>query len=85
MKKQFMEIKELEEIAQEAHLGGDVSEHFTGKFKVKQNIDVDFPLDLLRSIDAECQQQKISRQDWIKQVCAEKIREIQNQKISSVI
>ena len=57
--------------------GADVSEHFTGNFQAKQQINITFPLELLRSIDAECQRQKIDRQDWIKLVCAEKIRDVQ--------
>ena len=77
MKKEYTEIKDIEEIAQQAHLGQNVSEHFTGQFRVKQHIDLDFPLELLRSIDTECQKHKISRQDWIKKVCVEKIREVQ--------
>ncbi|MCY7322399.1 MAG: hypothetical protein LH660_11520 [Phormidesmis sp. CAN_BIN36] len=75
-------IKDIEEIAQQAHAGVDVSEHFTGHFQAKQQINITFPLELLESIDAECQLQKISRQDWIKMSCAEKIREIQASRIS---
>jgi hypothetical protein len=85
MNKKFTEIKDLEEIAQQAQLGQDISEHFTGKFQVKQHIDLDLPLELLRSIDAECIKHKISRQDWIKKACAEKINEIQTEKILNVI
>lgn len=77
MNNKFTEIKDIEEIAQQAHSGTDVSEHFTGHFQTKQQINIAFPLELLESIDAECQLQKISRQDWIKTVCAERIREIQ--------
>jgi len=77
MSSESTEIKDIEEIAQQAHAGADVSEHFTGHFQAKQQINVAFPLELLKSIDAECQLQKISRQDWVKMVCAEKIREIQ--------
>jgi uncharacterized pyridoxal phosphate-containing UPF0001 family protein len=71
------EVKDIEEIAQQAHLGTDVSEHFTGHFQAKQQISITFPLELLRSIDSECQLQSINRQDWITMVCAEKIREVQ--------
>lgn len=77
MKQESTEIKDIEEIAQQAHLGKDVSEHFTGQFQVKQQVNIDFPLELLRSIEAECRLQKMNCQDWIKMVCAEKIHEIQ--------
>ena len=77
MSSKSTEFKDIEEIAQQAHLGADVSEHFTGNYKAKQQINIAFPLELLRSIDAECQRQNIDRQDWIKLVCAEKIREVQ--------
>jgi hypothetical protein len=82
MSSESTEIKDIEEIAQQADYGADVSEHFTGDFQAKQQINIAFPLELLKSIDAECQLQKIGRQDWIKMVCAEKIREIQAGKIS---
>lgn len=85
MRKEFTEIKDIEEIAQQAHLGNDVSEHFTGHFQVKQQINIDFPLELLQSIDAECQLQKMNRQDWIKMLCAEKIREIQASRTSNAV
>ena len=85
MKKESTEIKDIEEIAQQAHLGKDVSEHFTGHFQVKQQINIDFPLELLRSIDVECQLQKMSRQDWIKMVCAEKLREVQASRIAKTV
>ena len=77
MNSESTEIKDIEEIAQQAHSGTDVSEHFTNHFQAKQQISIAFPLELLKSIDAECQLQKISRQDWIKIACAEKIRDIQ--------
>lgn len=63
MSSESTEIKDIEEIAQQAHLGANVSEHFTGHFQAKQQISIAFPLELLRSIDAECQLQKIDRQD----------------------
>lgn len=82
MSSESTEIKNIEEIAQQAHSGADVSEHFTCHFQVKQQVNIAFPLELLKSIDAECQQQNISRQDWIKMVCVEKIREVQVSKHS---
>jgi hypothetical protein len=77
MSSESTEMIDIEEIARQAQAGADVSEHFTGHFQVKQQISVDLPLDLLRSIDAECQRNNSSRQDWIKKICAEKIAEIQ--------
>lgn len=68
------EIEDIEDIARQAHSGADISEHFTGNFQAKQQIHLALPLELLRRIDAECQRQKIDRQEWIKAVCAEKIR-----------
>ncbi len=84
MNSKSTEIKDIEEIAQQAHLGKDVSEHFTGHFQANQQVNIAFPLELLRSIDTECQLQKINRQDWIKIVCAEKIREIQSSEIPRI-
>lgn len=78
-------IRDIEEIAQQAHAGADISEHFTGHFQAKQQISIALPLDLLQSIDAECEQQKMNRQDWIKMVCAEKIRQVQSNKISKAV
>ncbi|NET60498.1 MAG: hypothetical protein F6K47_31480 [Symploca sp. SIO2E6] len=85
MSSKFTEIKDIEEIAQQAHLGADVSEHFTGHLQAKQQINIALPLELLQSIDAECQRQQINRQDWIKVVCAEKIREVQASRISKAV
>ncbi|NER99332.1 MAG: hypothetical protein F6J86_36850 [Symploca sp. SIO1B1] len=81
----FTEIKDIEDIAQQAHLGADVSEHFTGNFQAKQQINIALPLELLKSIDAKCQRQKLNRQDWIQLVCAEKIREVQAREISKAV
>jgi hypothetical protein len=85
MSSESTNLKDIEEIARQAHSGEDVSEHFTEHFQAKQQIDIAFPLELLKSIDAECQLQKISRQDWIRMACAEKIREIQASRISKAI
>ncbi|MGK7929275.1 MAG: hypothetical protein AB4290_29225, partial [Spirulina sp.] len=68
-----------------AHSGVDVSEHFTGHFQAKQQISIALPLELLQSIDAECQRQKIDRQDWIKMACAEKICQIQANRTSKAV
>jgi hypothetical protein len=82
MNSKSTEIQDIEEIAQQAHLGADISEHFTGHFEAKQQINLALPLDLLRSIDADCQRLKIDRQDWIRTACLEKIREIPTPQIS---
>ena len=85
MNRESTEIKDIEEIAEIAHLGADVSEYFNGHFQAKQQINIAFPLELLRTIDAECKLQKIDRQDWIKLVCAEKIREVQASRMSKAV
>ena len=69
-------IKDVEDIAKQAHAGIDVSEHFTGQYQAKQRIDVTFPMELLRSVDEDCRQRNISRQDWIHAACTEKLRNI---------
>ncbi|NEQ69513.1 MAG: hypothetical protein F6K21_29285 [Symploca sp. SIO2D2] len=66
------EIKDIEEIAQQAHLGADVFEHFTGNFQAKQQINIALLLELLQSIDTECQRENLDRQDWIKLVSLRK-------------
>jgi len=68
---------EIEEIAEQAELGLDVSEHFTGQYSAKQFVSIDFPLELLRAIDAECKQVGVTRQAWIKLACDERLRQIQ--------
>lgn len=85
MSSESTEIKDIEKIAQDAHLGADVSEHFTGYFQAKQHINIVLPLELLRSIDAECKLQKIDRQEWIKTVCAERIREIETSRVLKAV
>lgn len=66
----------IEEIAERAESGEDVSTYFTGQYHAKQNVTVDFPLSLLRQIDAECERLGVTRQAWIKMVCDERIRQI---------
>lgn len=68
----------IEEIAEQAEQGHDVSEHFTGQHAVKQFVSIDFPLELLHAIDAECRQVGVSRQAWIKMACDERLRQIQS-------
>jgi len=69
--------EDIEKIAEAAERGEDVSEHFTGNFVAKQRVNIDFPLALLRQIDAECKRVGVTRQSWIKIMCDEKLREIQ--------
>ena len=61
---------DIETIAEQAERGEDVSGYFTNQHVAKQQVNVDFPLDILRQIDAECQRAGITRQSWIKMVCA---------------
>jgi predicted DNA binding CopG/RHH family protein len=68
-------IQSIDDIAQQAHSGADISEHFTGEFKAKQQVSIAFPLELLKRIDSECQRHNITRQEWIQLACDEKIRE----------
>lgn len=67
---------EIEEIAERAQKGEDISGYFTGKHLAKQRVNVDFPLNLLRQIDAECQRLGITRQAWIKTACDERLRQV---------
>jgi hypothetical protein len=62
---------DIEAIAEQAERGEDVSAYFTNQHVAKQWVNVDFPLDLLRQIDTECQRAGVTRQAWIKMVCAE--------------
>ena len=74
MKKKRDEIENIEEIAEKAQRGQDISKYFTGQYVAKQRVNIDFPLELLRMIDAECRRIGITRQGWIKMACDEKIR-----------
>jgi hypothetical protein len=69
---------EIEEIAERAERGEDVSAYFTGQHRATQRVNVDFPLNLLRQIDAECQRLGVTRQAWIKMACDERIRQIES-------
>lgn len=40
----------------------------------KQRVNVDFPLNLLRAIDDECDRLGVPRQAWIKMACDERLR-----------
>jgi hypothetical protein len=65
------EQRDIEDIAERAERGEDISAHFTKTYTAKQRVNIDFPLALLRDIDAECQRIGITRQAWIKMACAE--------------
>jgi hypothetical protein len=69
---------DIEEIAKRAERGEDVSAHFTGQHRAKQLVNIDFPLNLLRRIDAECERLGVTRQAWIKMVCDERIQQIES-------
>jgi hypothetical protein len=68
--------EDIEDIAQRAERGEDVSAHFTNRHEAKQRVNIDFPLALLRQIDAECQRVGVTRQAWIKMVCDERLRQV---------
>jgi hypothetical protein len=68
-------VEDIEAIAERAERGGDISAHFTQHYKAKQRVNIDFPLGLLRTIDAECERIGVTRQAWIKMVCAERLHQ----------
>lgn len=65
---------DIEEIARQASAGEDVSQYFTNQPVAKQRVNVDFPLEMVRAIDAECQAIGVTRQAWIKLACDERLR-----------
>jgi hypothetical protein len=75
------EIQDIEDIAEKAQRGQDVSKYFTGQHTAKQRVNIDFPLELLKTIDAECRRIGITRQGWVKMACDEKIRRSQATRI----
>ncbi|MGH9798790.1 MAG: hypothetical protein ACREEM_44280 [Blastocatellia bacterium] len=68
---------DIEEIAEQAEQGLDVSKHFNGQHSAKQFVSIDFPLELLQAIDAECRKVGVTRQARIKLACDERLRQIQ--------
>ena len=70
-------VEAIEAIAERAERGEDISAHFTETFVAKQQVNIDFPLALLREIDAECRRIGVTRQAWIKMVCAEHLTRAQ--------
>ncbi len=71
------QVEDIEDIAERAERGEDISAHFTKTFVAKQRVNIDFPLALLREIDAECGRIGVTRQAWIKMVCAEHLARVQ--------
>ncbi len=69
------DAEDIETIAARAERGEDVSAHFTNRHVAKQRVNIDFPLALLRQIDAECQRIGVTRQAWIKMACDERLRQ----------
>ena len=67
---------DIEEIAQRAEPGEDVSQYFTGKHTARQRVNVDFSVSLVRQIDAECERLGVTRQAWIKIACNERLRQM---------
>jgi hypothetical protein len=67
--------EDIEAIAERAERGEDVSTSFTNRYIAKQRVNIDFPLELLRQIDTECQRVGVTRQAWIKMVCDERLRQ----------
>jgi hypothetical protein len=67
--------EDIEAIAERAEHGEDVSAYFTNRHVAKQRVNIDFPLELLRQIDTECQRVGVTRQAWIKMVCDERLRQ----------
>src|SRR2546427_7736602 len=56
------QVEDIEDIAERAERGEDISAHFTKTFVAKQRVNIDFPLALLREIDAECGRIGVTRQ-----------------------
>ncbi len=54
-------VEDIEEIAECAEGGEDISAHFTNRHVPKQRVNVDFPLELLQQIDTECQRIGVTR------------------------
>ena len=75
-------MEDIEEIAGRAERGEDVSQYFTGRHVAKQRVNIDFPLNLLGMIDAECRRVGVTRQAWIKMACDERLRHIQRSRKS---
>jgi hypothetical protein len=77
MSRKQSKIEDIEQIAEKAQRGEDISKHFTGQYVAKQQVSIDFPLRLLDMIDTECRLIRVTRQSWIKMACDERLRQIQ--------
>jgi hypothetical protein len=69
-------VEDIEEIAARAERGEDILAHFTNRHVAKQRVNINFPLELLRQIDTECQRLGVTRQAWITMVCDERLRQL---------
>ena len=76
---------DIEEIAERAERGEDISAYFTGEHTVKQYVHIDFSLTLLRAIDKECRQVGVTRQAWIKMACEERLQQAQAGRVKQAI
>src|ERR1700739_1817532 len=76
------QVEDIEAIAERAERGEDISSHFTKTFVAQQRVNIDFPLALLREIDAECGRIGVTRQGWINMVCAEHLTRAQTHHMS---
>jgi hypothetical protein len=68
-------LDEIEAIAERAERGEDVSGSFTHRPVAKQRVHSDFPLALLRQVDAACARIGVTRQAWITMACDERLRQ----------
>jgi hypothetical protein len=67
-------VEDIEVIAEKAERGEDVSKSFTRRYVAKQRVNVDFTLEMLDKIDAECRRLGVTRQAWIKVMCDQQLR-----------
>ena len=75
--------EDIETIAERAERGEDVSAHFSNRYVAKQQVNIDFPLELLQQMDAECRRIGVTRQAWIKMACDERLRRLHSTSPSS--
>jgi len=75
MNKRQNNKEDIERIAERAQRGEDVSRYFSGPPVAKQRVNIDFPLGLLKKIDAHCREIGITRQAWVKIACDERLRQ----------
>lgn len=80
----YTQRKTGDEIATRTAQGENVPAPRATQHVSRQRVNIDFPLHLLRQIDAECQHAGVTRQAWIKMVCAERLQQRQSAQTSSV-